>query len=73
VVYTLTASVGLTILKPAIDVTFEASSLGTEAGRYVPHASEMLPQHIADFKTESQARAWIRVKSAEWLVRYAMS
>ena len=60
--------------EPAIDVTFEAIEL-RDGSREVCalHASEMLPQHIADFKPEAQARAWIRVKSAEWLVRYAMS
>jgi hypothetical protein len=33
----------------------------------------MLPQHIGDFKTEAEARAWIGAKSAEWLERYGPS
>ena len=60
--------------EPAIDATFEAIELRDGSGWYVRLTrSEMLPQHIGDFKTEAEARAWIGVKSAEWLVRYGMS
>ena len=54
--YTLTAPGGLTMPEPAIDVTFEAIEL-RDGSREVCalHASEMLPQYIADFKTEALA------------------
>jgi hypothetical protein len=32
-----------------------------------------LPQHIGEFKTQAEAREWIGVKSAEWLMRYGAS
>jgi hypothetical protein len=59
---------------PALDATFEPVELKDGSAWYVRLARpEMLPQHIGEFKTHAEAREWIGVKSAEWLLRYGAS
>jgi hypothetical protein len=59
---------------PDRDATFEAVELKDRSGWCVRLTrAAMLPQQIGDFKTEAEAREWIRAKSREWLERYGVS